>query len=69
MRKLYRFSSELTEDQVEEIVEGLSRATQRMLSDFAERIDYVEFIDDRGFEASICSLSALKKRPGKCCRT
>ncbi len=60
MRKLYRFSSELTEDQVEEIVEGLSRATQRMLSDFAERIDYVEFIDDRGFEASICSLSEVE---------
>ena len=47
----------MTEDQVEEIIEGLGKATQQMLADFADRIDYVEFIDDRGFEASICSLS------------
>ena len=50
----------MTEDQVEEIIEGLGWATQQMLADFAERIDYVEFIDDRGFEASICSLSEVE---------
>ena len=60
MRRLYRFSSAMTADQVEEIVEGLDKATLKMLSDFADRVDYVEFIDDRGFEASICSLSEVE---------
>ncbi len=50
----------MTEDQVDEIVEGLDRAAHGILTDFAERIDYVEFIDDRGFEASICSLSEVE---------
>ncbi len=60
MRRLYRFSSAMTADQVEEIVEGLDKATLKMLSDFADRVDYVEFIDDNGFEASICSLSEVE---------
>jgi glutathionylspermidine synthase len=60
MRRLYRFYSRMTEEQVEEIIEGLDKSTMRMLSDFAERIDYVEFIDDRGFESSICSLNEIE---------
>ena len=57
MRRLYRFYSGLTEDQVDDIVESLNGAEMEILAGFAERIDYVEFIDEDGFESSICSLS------------
>jgi len=57
MRRLYRFYSGMTEEQVEDIVESLNHAEMEILAGFAERIDYVEFIDEDGFESSICSLS------------
>lgn len=57
MRRLYRFYSGMTEEQVDDIVESLNGAEMEILAGFAERIDYVEFIDEDGFESSICSLS------------
>ena len=60
MRRLYRFESRFTEEDTERIMEEIDAHLWESAAKYAEDVDYVEFIDDDGFEASICSLSEIE---------
>lgn len=60
MRRLYRFRSTLTEESVNKIIENLDSALFDAFKELVYSIDYVEFVDERGFESSLCSLSEIE---------
>lgn len=57
MKRLYRFKSRMKEAEVNKIIEELDDYIYEAFRDLIHGIDYVEFIDENGFESSLCSLS------------